>query len=134
MDDSETLPGAIEGGKRLIVMGDRVLVSPDEGDERTEVGLYLPRSVMDRENVQAGRVVAKGPGIPLADPASTDVEAWQEERREPRHLPMQVEVGDYAIFLRKAAVEIKFEGRKFLVVPQSALLLLVREAEHEPEG
>jgi hypothetical protein len=46
---------------------------------------------------------------------------------------MQVEIGDYAIFLRKAAVEIKFEGKKFLVVPQSALLLLVREGEHEVE-
>jgi co-chaperonin GroES (HSP10) len=133
MDEHEPLPDRIEGDKRLIVMGDRVLLSPDEGDERTEVGLYLPRSVMDRENVQSGRVVAKGPGIPLADPATADSEVWQEERREVRHLPMQVEVGDYAIFLRKAAVEIKFEGKKFLVVPQSALLLLVRDGEHDPD-
>ena len=119
-----------EGGKKLIVMGDRVLVAPDEGDERSEVGLYLPRSVAERENVQGGRVVAKGPGIPLVDPSLAESEFWREEgQREVRHLPMQVEVGDYTIFLRKASVEIKFEGKKYLVVPQSALLLLIRDAD-----
>jgi chaperonin GroES len=119
-----------EGGKKLIVMGDRVLVAPDEGDERSEVGLYLPRSVAERENVQGGRVVAKGPGIPLVDPSLSESEIWREEgQREVRHLPMQVEVGDYTIFLRKASVEIKFEGKKYLVVPQSALLLLIRDAD-----
>ena len=117
------------GLKRLIVMGDRVLVAPDEGEERTEVGLYLPRSVAERENVQSGRVVAKGPGIPLADPSVSESEIWRENPREVRHLPMQVEVGVYTIFLRKAAVEIKFDGRKYLVVPQSALLLLIRAPE-----
>lgn len=116
-----------EGGKRLIVMGDRVLIEPDEGDERSEIGLYLPRSVADRENVQAGRVVAKGPGIPLVEPGVSGTEIWRENDRDVRHLPMQVEVGDYTLFLRKAAVEIKFEGTKYLVVPQSALLLLVRD-------
>jgi chaperonin GroES len=123
------------GEKRLMVMGDRVLIAPDEGDERTEVGLYLPRSVMDRETVQGGRVVAKGPGLPLIEPALPDSEIWQEPQREVRHLPMQVEVGDYTIFLRKAAVEIKFEGKRYLVVPQSALLLLLRDgtAETVPE-
>ena len=28
---------------RLVVVGDRVLIAPDEGDDRTDVGLYLPR-------------------------------------------------------------------------------------------
>ncbi|MFN2431989.1 MAG: co-chaperone GroES [Gemmatimonadota bacterium] len=119
-------------GKRLIVMGDRVLVAPEEGDERSEVGLYLPRSVAERENVQAGRIVAKGPGIPLVDPSLSETEIWRESQRELRHLPMQVKVGDYTIFLKKAAVEIKFDGRKYLVVPQSALLLLIRGRE-DPE-
>lgn len=122
-----------EGGKRLIVMGDRVLIEPDEGDERSEIGLYLPRSVADRENVQAGRVVAKGPGIPLVEPGVSETEIWRENERDVRHLPMQVEVGDYTLFLRKAAVEIKFEGKKYLVVPQSALLLLVRDGSEVDE-
>jgi chaperonin GroES len=121
-----------DGTKRLLVMGDRVLIAPDEGEERNEVGLYLPRSVTDRESVQGGRVVAKGPGIPLAEPGLSE-DIWKESQREVRHLPMQVELGDYALFLRKAAVEIKFEGKKYLVVPQSALLLLVRDKDTAEE-
>jgi hypothetical protein len=40
-------------------------------------------------------------------------------------------VGDSAIFFRRAAVEITFEERKYLVVPQAALLSLVREIPQE---
>jgi co-chaperonin GroES (HSP10) len=119
------------GDKRLIVMGDRVLIAPDEGDERTEVGLYLPRSVMDRDAVQGGRVVARGPGLPLIEPGLSDSEIWQEPHRDVKHLPMQVEVGDYTIFLRKASVEIKYDGKRYLVVPQSALLLLLRDRKED---
>jgi co-chaperonin GroES (HSP10) len=41
---------------------------------------------------------------------------------------MQARVGDYALFFRRAAMEITFEGDRFLVVPQSAILALVRDA------
>jgi co-chaperonin GroES (HSP10) len=50
---------------------------------------------------------------------------------------VQARVGDYAIFFRRAAVEITFEGDKFLVVPQAAILALVRgklSPEDEVEG
>ena len=40
---------------------------------------------------------------------------------------MQAKLGDYALFFRKAAVEITFEGERFLVVPQAAILALVRD-------
>src|SRR5437867_9388768 len=38
----------------------------------------------------------------------------------------QAETGDYALFFRKAAVEITFEEKTYLVVPQAAILVLVR--------
>ena len=47
--------------------------------------------------------------------------------REMRFLPMQAKVGDYTLFFRKAAVEITFEGDRYLVVPQAAMLALVRD-------
>jgi hypothetical protein len=47
-------------------------------------------------------------------------------------MPVQAEVGDFAIFFRKAAVEISFEGEKYLVVPQAAILGLVRQ-EGDPD-
>ena len=40
---------------------------------------------------------------------------------------MQARVGDHAIFFRKAAVEITFEEKKYLVVPQAAILVLIRD-------
>jgi hypothetical protein len=47
---------------------------------------------------------------------------------------MQAQVGDYALFFRKAAVEITFEGKSYLVAPQAAILVLVRkEGVSEPE-
>jgi hypothetical protein len=44
---------------------------------------------------------------------------------------MQARAGDYALFFRKAAVEITFEGDAYLVIPQSAILALVRDSDVE---
>jgi chaperonin GroES len=112
--------------KRLIVVGDRVLISPEEGEERTNVGLYLPPSAIEGRQVQGGRIVATGPGTPMAEPASMDEEPWKIHGADVKYLPMQAEMGDYALFFRKAAVEITFEGKTYLVVPQAAILVLVR--------
>lgn len=119
-----------EPSKRLIVVGDRVLVVPEEGEERTGVGLYLPPTAIDRQAVQSGRIVATGPGTPTAEPASLDDEPWKIQRDgETRYVPMQAQIGDFALFFRKAAVEITFENKKYLVVPQAAILVLVRGAD-----
>lgn len=112
--------------KRLIVVGDRVLITPEEGEERTNVGLYLPPTAVEGRQVQGGRIVATGPGTPMAEPASMDEEPWKIHGSDVKYLPMQAEVGDYALFFRKAAVEITFEGKTYLVVPQAAILVLVR--------
>lgn len=113
--------------KRLIVVGDRVLIAPEEGEDRTRVGLYLPPSAVDSQAVQGGTVVATGPGTPISAPTELDEAPWKIGAGEPRYLPVQARVGDYAIFFRRAAVEITFEGKKYLVVPQAAILTLVRE-------
>jgi co-chaperonin GroES (HSP10) len=119
---------------RLIVVGDRVLVTPDEGQERTDVGLYLPQTVADKDSVQSGRIVETGPGIVLPDLQDMDDEPWKSDAHEARTVPMQAHIGDYAIFLRKAAVEIKYQGKPFLVVPQAAILVLIRDEEPLAEG
>lgn len=117
--------------KNLIVVGDRVLVRPSE-DVRTHSGLLLPQGVHGSDSVRSGRVVATGPGVSLPSPAEESEEPWKEVRREQRFLPMQVEPGDFALFFKKAAVELRFEGTNYLVVPQSAILILVRGREEDP--
>jgi co-chaperonin GroES (HSP10) len=122
------------GKKRLIVVGDRVLIQPEEGQERTAVGLYLPKTAVEGEQIQGGTVVARGPGIPMPDPGEHDEEPWKQGGREARYVPMQAHVGDYVLFFRRAAVEIKFEGKNYLVVPHAAILVILRESGDSDES
>jgi co-chaperonin GroES (HSP10) len=119
--------------KRLIVVGDRLLIRPEKGEERSKVGLYLPATAVDAQAVRGGTIVASGPGPPNSPPPDLDSEPWRIASGEARYLPVQAERGDYAIFFRKAAVEITFEGETYLVVPQAAVLVLVRERATEEE-
>ncbi|MBK6485277.1 MAG: co-chaperone GroES [Gemmatimonadetes bacterium] len=119
--------------KRLIVVGDRVLVKSEDGEERTKVGLYLPPTAIDAQAVQGGTIVATGPGLPMPDLADASDEPWRQatgNMRETRFVPMQARTGDFALFFRKASVEITFENERYLVVPQSAILALVRDETH----
>ena len=121
-------------GKQLIVVGDRVLIEPEAGEDRSNVGLYLPPSAVDKQEVQAGTVMATGPGTPISAPTELDEEPRRIAGGEAKFLPVQAEVGDYAIFFRRAAVEITFEDRKYLVVPQAAILVLLRGTSEPDEG
>ncbi|MCB0834952.1 MAG: co-chaperone GroES [Bacteroidetes bacterium] len=114
--------------KSLIVVGDRVLVLPEEPKDRTSHGLYLPQGIHEKERVQGGVIVKTGPGYPLPEIDAGRDEPWMMSRQiEPKYLPMQAQEGDYAIFLRKAAIEIEFDGKTYLIVPQSAIMVLLRD-------
>jgi chaperonin GroES len=119
----------IRNNRELIVVGDRVAVKLEDGEERTTVGLYLPPTAVDNQAVQGGLIVATGPGLPLPAPDASVDEPWRTPARETRYVPMQAREGDYALFFRKAAVEITFEGERYLVVPQQAILALVRDGD-----
>ncbi len=110
--------------KNLIIVGDRVLIDPDERMDKTPSGLYLPPTVKEKEKIMSGHVVKTGPGYPIPD-ASPD-ESWTAGKKEIKYLPLQAAEGDYAIFLKDSAMEIEFEEKKYLIVPHSAILALVR--------
>jgi co-chaperonin GroES (HSP10) len=122
--------------KKLIVVGDRLLVRPEDGEERTNAGLYLPQTAVATRQAKGGWVVSVGPGTPVVNAAefmddSLDGAAGQEATA--RYVPMQAQEGDYVLFLQKAAVEITFEKKNYLIVPNSAVLVLVRE-DWESDG
>ncbi|MFN3382571.1 MAG: co-chaperone GroES, partial [Runella zeae] len=54
--------------KRLIVVGDRVLIKPKNPVDQTSSGLYLPATVTEKEQVQSGYVIKVGPGYPIPSP------------------------------------------------------------------
>jgi chaperonin GroES len=123
-----------KGEKELLVVGDRVLIRVEDGEERSKVGLYLPATAVDSQAVQGGTIVATGPGQPLPSVEEHLDEPWRiVGSKDPRYVPMQARAGDYALFFRKAAVEITFEGERFLVVPQAALLALSRKPAPDDE-
>lgn len=109
----------------LIIVGDRVLIAPDAGEKQTESGLVLPASVADRQEVRLGRVEKVGPGYVMPNPDYTG-EPWAQERDSVRYLPLQARPGDHAFFMKKESIEIKFEGKDYLIVPHSGILALVR--------
>ena len=110
--------------ERFIVVGDRVLVRPEEDSSRTASGLYLPPGVSEKERIQSGYIIKVGPGYPTA--TNIEEEPWKESKEKVKYIPLQAKEGDLAIFLRKEAFEIEFEKEKLLIIPQSAVLLLIR--------
>lgn len=121
--------------KQIIVVGDRVLIVPDSDKDRTEHGLYLPPGVKEKEKVQSGYIVKVGPGYPVPNPSFIDQESWSPSPKEPvKYIPLQAEEGDYAIFLREQSIEIEYEEKKYLIVPQSAIMMLIRRNIGEKMG
>lgn len=114
--------------KRLIVVGDRVLIKPREHSDQTESGLFLPPGVRDKEKIQTGYVIKTGPGYPIPMPTEDD-ELWKGKEEQVRYVPLQAEEGDLAIFLQKGAFEVMYEDEKYFIVPQSSILMLEREEE-----
>lgn len=112
--------------KKIIVVGDRLLVRPDTGGKKSSGGLYLPPSVTEKQEVRGGVVVEVGPGIPVGNPDDNE-EPWSEKERTARYIPLQAELGDYALFLNKAAIPITVETIDYVIVPQSAILVLIRD-------
>ena len=113
--------------KKLIVIGDRVLIKPLEANERTASGLYLPPGVQEKEKVQQGYVIKTGPGYAI--PMPIEGETWKSEEEQVKYFPLQAREGDLAIFLLSGATEVMYENEKYFIVPQSAVLMLEREEE-----
>jgi len=114
--------------KKLIIVGDRVLIRLKKPHEKTGSGLYLPPGVQEKEKVQQGYIIKAGPGYPIPMPMD-DQEPWMETEEKTRYVPLQAKEGDLAIFLLNGAHELVYEGEKYFIVSQGAILMLEREQE-----
>lgn len=113
--------------RKIIIVGDRVLIKPEEDLEKTNSGLYLPPGVKEKEKVQGGYIIKVGPGYPVASPVD-EAESWKENK-DTKYIPLQANEGDFAIFIRKEAIEIELDKQLLVIVPQSAILLLIRDED-----
>ncbi len=114
--------------KKIIVVGDRVLVKPKAHSDKTKSGLYLPPGVQEKEKIQSGYIIKSGPGWPIPMPIEDD-QPWKDKDEQVKYIPLQAREGDLAIFLQKSAFEIQYEGEKYFIVPQSSILMLEREED-----
>ena len=112
--------------QKLIVVGDRILIRPKVPQSKTTSGLFLPPGVSENEKVQIGFVLKVGPGYPIPSINDAD-EPWKNKTDEPKYVPLQPKEGDQAVYMQSQAIEIEFNKEKYIVVPQSAILLLLRD-------
>ena len=112
--------------QKLIVIGDRILIKPKTPQSKTKSGLFLPPGVNENEKVQIGYVLKVGPGYPIPSVNDSD-EPWKNRNEEPKYVPLQPREGDQAVYLQNSAIEIEFNKEKYIVVPHSAILLLLRD-------
>lgn len=113
--------------RKIIVVGDRILIRPEEDLQKTNSGLYLPPGVAQKEKVQGGYVIKVGPGYAIPAPVDDD-ETWKET--EPtKYIPLQAKEGDFVLFLRKDAVELELDKQKMVIVSQNSILLILRDED-----
>ncbi len=111
---------------KFIMVGDRVLIKPKSPLDKTKSGLYLPPGVQEKEKIHAGYVLKVGPGYPI--PAINEVdEPWKDKSNEVKYVPLQPKEGDVAIYMQKSGFEIEFKKEKYIIVPHSAILMLIRD-------
>ena len=111
--------------KKFIMVGDRVLIKPKSQMEKTESGLYLPPGVQEKEKVNIGYVLKVGPGYPI--PAITEEEPWMDVKEDVKYVPLQPREGDLAVYIQNSGYGIEFKKEKYIIIPHSAILMLIRD-------
>ncbi|MEX2585742.1 MAG: co-chaperone GroES [Balneolaceae bacterium] len=88
-------------------LSDRVLVRPDDAEEKTSSGIIIPDTA--KEKPQRGTVVAAGPG---KVENGTKVE-------------MSVKKGDHILYGKYSGTEITLDGEDYLIMRESDILGIV---------
>ena len=99
----------------LVPLHDRVVIEPSEAEAKTPGGLHLPET--SKEKPTKGTVVAVGAGR-LCD-------TWTSERLE-----MTVKVGDTVLYERYAGTEVEVDGKKYVIIPETGILVILKEGEN----
>jgi chaperonin GroES len=114
--------------EKFILIGDRVLLKPKSPQQKTKSGLFLPPGFEDKQKTGSGYVIKSGPGYPI--PAMPDVqEPWKKNDDNLHYFPLQVRPGDLVVYLQDSSFLIEFNKEKYIIVPHSAILMLIRDQE-----
>ena len=92
-------------GKKLVPLGDRVIVKASPAEEKTKSGIVLPDTAKERP--QEGTVVAVGTGRILDNG---------------QKVPLEVKVGDKVIYSKYGGTEVKIEGEEYIILAERDIL------------
>jgi chaperonin GroES len=90
-------------------LSDRVIIKPQEAEEVTKSGLYLPDTA--KEKPIEGLVVAAGPGKVTEDGKS---------------VPMSVKVNDKVLYGKYSGTEITLDGTQYLIMRESDIFAIIK--------
>jgi len=85
-------------------LGDRVIVEPGEGEDKTASGIVIPDTA--KEKPQEGKVLAVGPG----------------RYEEGKLIPLDVKPGDTVIYSKYGGTEVKVGGKDMLILSERDIL------------
>lgn len=108
--------------KNVIAIEDKVLIKPRTLEKKTQIGLYLPAGIQEKEKIQFGYILKLGSGYPM--PPEVSLETWEELNEQNHFIPLQVKEGDSAVFIQSQAYQVLFETEKHFTVPQNAILMV----------
>lgn len=114
--------------KELIVLNERVLVKP-EGERKSHGGIILPANTKEADNIVSGYAVKKGQGYPIHD-MKRESKPWEKQKIDRiapvAFMPLSVAIGDLLFYIDKYAIEVKYKGETYHVVPEPAVVLVIR--------
>ncbi|MCK4871568.1 MAG: co-chaperone GroES [Phycisphaerales bacterium] len=91
-------------------LDDRILVKPQEAEDKTAAGIYLPEAA--KEKPVRGTVVALGPGKLLDNGKRGD---------------MSVKKNDIVVYGKYAGTEIEIKGKTHMILRESELLGIIEK-------
>ena len=89
-------------------LADRVLVKPDEAEQKTASGLYIASNA--QEKPQRGTIVAVGAG---------------KVNDKGERIPMDVKVGDKVLYSKYGGTEVHYQGEDYLIVSARDILAIL---------
>ena len=94
---------------KLKPLDDRIVVKPNDAEERTASGLVIPDTA--QEKPQQGTVLAVGPG------------RWSDDTG--KHSPLDIKVGDTVLYSKYGGTEVTHEGDDLLILTSRDVLAIV---------
>ena len=90
-------------------LGDRVIIQPSEGLEKTKGGIFIPDTA--KEKPQEGKIMAVGTG---------------KKTEDGKVIPLSVKVGDKVLYGKYSGTNITIDGEEYLIVREEEIVAIIQ--------